>query len=120
MMINDLGKTFGRATLTNADEKSAVNFEAWSSTPMWKNEKACVAQLSKSYTGSLEHPKVSESGRRFLSDLLAQMTDRQLRDLFEVARFTTREPGVAIDDWVDAFKRKREAIAHASCENPIL
>ena len=38
MMINDLGKTFGQATLTNADKKSAVNFEAWSSTPIWKDD----------------------------------------------------------------------------------
>ena len=34
MMINDLGKTFGQATLTNADKKSAVNFDAWSGTPI--------------------------------------------------------------------------------------
>ena len=120
MMINDLGKTFGRASLTNADEKSAVNFALWSGTPMWKNEKACVAQLSKSYSGSLEHPKVSESGRRFLSRLLAQLTDRQLHDLFEVARFSTREPNVSVDEWVEAFKRKRDDIAAASCENPVL
>ena len=60
MMINDLGKTFGQATLTNADKKSAVNFEAWSDTPMWKDDRGCVAQLSKSFTGSLEHPKISE------------------------------------------------------------
>ncbi len=120
MMINDLGKTFGRASLTNADEKSAVNFALWSGTPMWKDEKACVAQLSKSYSGSLEHPKVSESGRKFLSRLLSQLTDHQLRDLFEVARFTTREPNVSVDEWVDAFKRKRDDIADASCDDPVL
>ena len=118
MMINDLGKTFGQATLTNADKKSAVNFEAWSKTPIWKDEAKCVAQLSKSYTGSLEHPKISEAGREFLSDLLAQLTDQQLRDLFEVARFTMRDPRVTVDDWVNAFKAKREAIANASCANP--
>ena len=105
MLINDLGKTFGQATLTNADKKSAVNFEAWSGTPMWKNEKECVAQLSKSYTGSLEHPKVSESGRQFLAKLLSQLTDQQLRDLFEVARFSKRDPKVSTDDWVRVFSR---------------
>ena len=120
MLINDLGKTFGRATMTNADNKSAVNFEAWSSTPVWKDEEACVAQLSKSFTGSLEHPKISEDGRKFLSGLLSQLTDRQLQDLFEVARFTTREPNVPIDAWVGAFREKRDAIANASCANPIL
>jgi hypothetical protein len=120
MMINDLGKTFGEATFTNADKKSAVNFESWSKTPMWKDKEKCVAQLSRSYTGSLEHPKISESGRKFLSDLLAQLTDQQLRDLFEVSRFTMRDPSVTVDQWVGAFKAKREAIATASCQNPVL
>lgn len=120
MMINDLGKTFGQATLTNADKKSAVNFDAWSSTPIWKDAKGCVAQLSKSFSGSLEHPKVSESGRQFLAELLSQLTDKQLRDLFEVARFAKRDPKVSVDDWVGAFKQKRGEIAHARCSNPVL
>ena len=76
MMINDLGKTFGTATISNGDKKSAVNFQEWSKTPIWKDDRACVAQLSKSFTGSLEHPKISEGGRKFLSELLAQLTDR--------------------------------------------
>jgi hypothetical protein len=120
MMINDLGKTFGRATLTNADTKSAVNFEAWSSTPMWKDAKGCVAQLAKSFTGSLEHPKISENGRQFLAELLSQLSDQQLRDLFEVARFTQRDPKVPVDAWVSAFKQKRDEIANARCANPVL
>ena len=120
MMINDLGKTFGQATLTNADKKSAVNLEAWLGTKMWKDAGACVAQLSKSFTGSLEHPKVSESGRKFLADLLAQLSDQQLRDLFEVARFRQRDPKATADDWIGAFKQKRDEIANASCGNPVL
>ena len=120
MMVNDLGKTFGQATMTNADKKSAVNFEAWSTTPMWKDKEKCVAQLTKSLTGSLEHPKISESGRKFLADLLVQLSDRQLRDLFEVARFTKREPNVTIEDWVRAFGQKRDEIVSARCSNPVL
>jgi hypothetical protein len=120
MMINDLGKTFGRATLTNADKNSAVNFEAWSSTPMWKDTKGCVAQLSKSFSGSLENPKISESGRQFLAEILSQLTDQQLQDMFEVARFTKRDPNVSIDDWVRVFKQKRDEIAGARCTNPVL
>jgi hypothetical protein len=115
MMINDLGKTFGRATLTNGDSKSAVNFEAWSNVPVWKDDEGCVAHLSKSFTGSLEHPKVSEEGRRFLAGLLSQLTDEQLHDMFAVARYTRREPNVSIDDWVRMFKAKREEIANRRC-----
>jgi hypothetical protein len=31
-----------------------------------------------------------------------------------------RDPKVTVDDWVGAFKAKRDAIATASCGNPIL
>jgi hypothetical protein len=120
MMVNDLGKTFGRATLTNTDRTSAVNLEAWSSVPVWKEDDTCVAHLAKSFSGSLAHPTISEDGRRFLSGLLAQLSDRQLRDLFEVARFVRREPGVPTDDWVRVFRQKRDEIAGRRCTNPVL
>ena len=71
--------------------------------------------MSKSFTGSLEHPKISEGGRAFLSELLAQLTDDQLRDLFEVARFTKRDSSVSVDDWVRVFKQKRDAVASTRC-----
>ena len=119
MMINDLGKTFGRATLTNGDKKSAANFEAWSDTPIWKDDEGCVAQLSKSFSGSLEHPTISEEGRKFLAGLLSQLTDGQLRDLFEVSRFTKRDPNTTVDDWVRVFKQKRDEISNRSCANSI-
>jgi hypothetical protein len=119
MMINDLGKTFGTTSTFNSDKKSAVNLEEWAATPMWKDKDGCVAHLSKSFTGSLEHPKISESGRQFLSGLLAQLTDQQLRDMFEVARFTKRDRA-SVDDWVRVFKQKRDEIANAHCANPVL
>jgi len=115
MMINDLGKTFGTASVFNNDTKSAVNFKEWSRTPVWKDETGCVARLPKSMTGSLEHPKISEAGRAFLSDLLSQLSDQQLRDLFEVAQFTRRDSSATVDDWVSAFKKKRGDIAARAC-----
>jgi hypothetical protein len=115
MMINDVGKTFGTATMFNSDDKSAVNFGEWSNTPVWKNETGCVAQLSKSMTGSLEHPKISEAGRKFLAALLGQLSDRQLHDLFDVAQFAKRDPHTRIEDWVDAFKKKRADISSRTC-----
>ena len=115
MMINDLGKTFGTATAFNSDAKSAVNLKEWSRTPVWKDETGCVARLPKSMTGSLEHPKIGEAGRAFLSNLLSQLSDQQLRDLFEVAQFTRRDSSATVDDWVSAFKKKRDDIAARAC-----
>ena len=57
----------------------------------------------------------SEAGRRFLADLLVQLSDAQLHDLFDVARFTRRDPTRTVDDWVRAFKQKRDEIVNATC-----
>ena len=117
MMVNDLGLTFGRANLFNRNLVGSVNLEAWSSTPVWLDRSGCVGNLAISQTGTLNDPRISESGRKFLADLLLQLTDAQLRDLFEVARFSEREgtKRATTQEWVDAFKRKRSDIATRTC-----
>jgi hypothetical protein len=123
LMVNDLGLTFGRANLLNRSAVGAVNLELWRTTPIWASEKSCEANLKKSASGTLENPIISEAGRRFLSDLLARLSDRQLRDLFEAARFDLRprdpaDPRSAparIDEWIDAFRAKRDEIAAKRC-----
>ena len=115
-MINDLGMTFGRATLYNRSSVSSVNLNEWSKVPVWDGKTGCIGNLAKSYTGSLDHPHISEEGRAFLADRLQRVTDAQLHDLFALARFDKRR-GDAIDDWVAAFKEKRDAIASRRCDN---
>jgi hypothetical protein len=117
MMITDLGKTFGRANLFNKDARASVNFAEWSRTPVWKETTGCVGALPRSWTGSLHNPQVGEAGRKFLADLLVQVTDRQLHDLFDVARFAERDPSATIDDWVNAFKQKRTEIVNRRCDS---
>jgi len=114
MMISDVGLTFGRANQFNRSRLSGVNFERWSSLRVWKDPKACVGKLSGSATGTLTDPTISEAGRKFLADLLVQLSDVQLHDMFEVARFG--QPGDAsIDQWVVAFKHKRDEIVGLTC-----
>jgi len=88
----------------------------------WQDPARCIAYLPRSSSGSLEHPRISEEGRQFLADLLTQLTDAQLHDLFEVARFPQRwdpaeNPGNAatIEQWVDAFKKKRDEVVNHRC-----
>jgi hypothetical protein len=116
MIILDAGKSFGRANVLNNDAVAAVNFKEWSRMAIWKGARGCEGNLPWSLTGSLSDPNISEDGRVFLSDLLARLTDAQLRDLFTVARFTTRDPHATVDDWVAAFKRKRDEIAARRCQ----
>jgi hypothetical protein len=120
MMIHDVGMTFGRANSFNRDALGSANLEQWAGTPIWRDAKHCVANLSPSQTGTLTHPIISEGGRQLLAELLGRLADRQLQDLFEVARFGNRFPpggdGAApVSAWVDAFKRKRDEIAGNAC-----
>jgi hypothetical protein len=123
LMINDVGLTFGRANRTNATETGSVNLAAWRETPVWKDATGCTGNLPRSFTGTLDNPLISEGGRRFLAVLLSQLSERQIRDLFEAARVQLRlrnpadvSSGFAtIDEWVVAFKQKRAQIVQRRC-----
>jgi len=123
MMINDLGVTFGKPIMTNSNSKGSLNFENWSGTRIWKDPDQCVADLKKSFTGSLNNPRISEAGRKFLADLLVQLSDQQIHDLFAVARVERRQPkrgqdwpqAVSVSRWVEEFKRKRAEIVNVTC-----
>jgi hypothetical protein len=122
MMVHDLGQTFGHANVFNRSSVGSVNLREWSHAPVWQDPARCIAYLPKSNSGSLENPRISEEGRQFLADLLAQLTDAQLHDLFEVARFPQRwdptenpENAATVEQWVDAFKKKRDEVMNHQC-----
>jgi hypothetical protein len=119
MMVNDLGQTFGRSNLFNRDQVGSVNLAKWSASHVWSDARLCIGDLPPTQTGTLDNPRISEAGRRFLSDLLMQLSDGQLRALFDVARFSQRTEGdhrpTSVDEWVDAFKKKRNEIASRTC-----
>jgi hypothetical protein len=102
-----------------------VNLKEWSTAPVWQDPARCIAYLPKSSSGTLENPHISEEGRQFLASLLAQLTDSQLHDLFEVARFPQRwDPkenprnAATVEQWVDAFKKKRDDVVNHRCGGP--
>ena len=122
MMVHDLGQTFGHANRLNRDSVGSVNLEEWSHAHVWKDAAHCIANLPASSTGTLDNPLITEEGRKFLADLLVQLTDAQLHDLFAVSRFERRStasdsaPGpTTIDQWVAAFKQKRDEVVNHSC-----
>jgi hypothetical protein len=115
MVVNDLGKTFGRSRSQHDDERAAVHLDEWAGTPVWKGANVCVTNLHWTWNGSLSDPLVGEAGRKFLAGLLNQLTDAQIRDLFEVARFADRNPKWPTDQWVAAFKAKRAELTNRTC-----
>jgi hypothetical protein len=114
MLIHDVGLTFGKANRFNRNAVSGVNLGEWSKQAVWKDELRCVAEMPKSRRGTLADPVISEAGRKFLADLLVQLSDAQLRDLFEVARLP-QHSHTTVEDWIAVFKTKRDAIVHATC-----
>jgi len=118
MMVNDLGQTFGHANIYNRNAVS-VNYGEWSHTPVWKIPHAASANLARSVTAARSSIRRSaKKARKFLASLLAQLTDRQLHDLFAVSRFAERTgngPAATVDEWVAAFKAKRAEIVNHTC-----
>lgn len=120
LMIHDLGQTFGQANIFNRNMVGSVNLHNWANSPVWKDQAHCIGNLPQSQTGTLANPAIGEAGRRFLADLMVQLTDAQIRDLFEVARFSERalknpDDAASVDQWVGTFKAKRDEIVTTKC-----
>jgi hypothetical protein len=119
MMISDLGKTFGKANAFNADNPGSANLKAWRESPVWTGKTGCKGNLFPSVTGTLDDPMISEEGRKFLAELLTQLTTAQLRDVFDVARFNERNAGTDaqadVQAWVNTFQDKVAEIGGRTC-----
>jgi hypothetical protein len=120
MMLHDVGLTFGQANVYNRNSPGSTNFKEWRDAPVWKDKAKCIGDLPKSQSGTLEHPQISEAGRQFLAGLLTQLTDAQLKDLFEVARFPERtinneKNGGSVNEWIDVFHHKVAEVTNTRC-----
>jgi hypothetical protein len=122
LVVKDLGSTFAAARLI-AYQK--MKLDSWRDVPIWRDPATCQGDLSRSLIGNLEHPTISEAGRRFLATRLSMLSDRQLRDLFTAARVerrgdTTKDASgasrpVTVQDWVGAFMAKRAQTVNHRC-----
>jgi hypothetical protein len=124
LVVSDLGATFGGAGELSLDRIAKLNYGRWSGRAVFKDKERCVGELDDSLFGEMDDPPIRESGRRFLAERLAQLSDRQIRDLFTAARVEKREETltengrerpVTVDDWLREFKRKRAEIVEHRC-----
>ena len=116
LYVQDLGYAFGEATLLSTKKNDLTD---WSGEPIWKDPAQCVGNLKKSLPGTLKDPQISEAGRKFLADLLGQLSDKQITDLFAAARVDRfhrhAERNPPVSEWVRVFKKKRDEITTARC-----
>ncbi len=135
VMIQDLGSTFGSGGVVNI---SKIDLKGWKSTEVFNtaeeakhliknDQKVCVGNVVSSMGASdvgLNHPFIGEEGRQFLADLMNQLSDQQIRDLFRVARADRmneyiEKDGVrrkiTADDWAEIFVQKRAKLNDERC-----
>jgi hypothetical protein len=124
LLVGDLGATFGGPGALLGSSQAKLDFAHWSANRVWKGETGCVGNLDADRGGTMQNPEVREAGRQFLAERLSLLSDAQIRDMFVAARVDARdqviEEGgrkrrVTADDWVQAFKQKRQEIAGRRC-----
>jgi hypothetical protein len=138
MLVQDVGATFGGGGLFTSNSSAKMALETWSNTKLWDQvgsegaPKQCQAVLRSSLTAhdGLSNPMISEEGRRFDANLMCQLSDQQLEDLFKASRAaqmpqyhnhdgsfrTGVDESSVVRQWVEAFKQKREDLAKGRCE----
>ena len=116
LLLHDLGATFG---------PRKVDLHDWEAAAIWEDRASCVVSMRDMPHGgaTFGRARVTESGRRFAADLLGQITDAQLAELFGAARFDRlRGPfreNASVSEWVRVFKARAAAIRNGPpCPEP--
>jgi hypothetical protein len=106
-IMQDIGATFGPLK---------IDLQNWRSGQVWKDGATCTVSMEHMPWKGATFPerRISEGGRLLLLGLLEQLSDRQLRALFDSARVTSFDQfsGDArrAEAWVDAFRTRVEQI----------
>jgi len=107
LMLQDVGATFGPTKVQHAE---------WAAMPIWADAGTCVVSFEKLpyHGGNFTPIQISEGGRALIADRLRQLSEAQIRTLFQSARFPDPATGVENGDvtmWVRAFQDKVRQIA---------
>jgi hypothetical protein len=109
-IMQDLGSTFG---------PTKVDLTNWRRYRIWADGATCkVSMKTLPFAGAtFKDRHISEAGRLFLLGLLEQLSDGQIRDLFEGSQMTRYDQFTAESRnptaWVRAFKDKVNQIREA-------
>ncbi len=93
-----------------------MDLEEWEHAAIWDDRSQCTVSLRHlPYDGAtFGQARITEAGRRHLGNLLAQLTDQQLTDLFTGARFDKKHGLFSgahpVSEWVRVFKKKAAQI----------
>jgi hypothetical protein len=121
--MHDLGATFGR--VGGAKKERKLDLEGWRATPVWKDAATCLVKVESPplHGATFGEASISEAGRAYLARRLRRLRTRDVRDLFEGARFAeyaeASGPSRDVGQWVGAFEEKvRQITERAPCPTP--
>lgn len=110
--IHDIGASFGVK-----DDWGKVDYDRWIRDSIWKDPSKCIAQLNHPQLpdDTVHNAKISEEGRKFLSDLLkafagGEKGKTRVRTLFLAASMEKRKSSATVEMWTEAFLKKVEEI----------
>ena len=109
-LMQDLGATFG---------PYKVNLARWRELPIWSDRSACRVSMRRLpfAGGTFPDVAVSEAGRMLLGRQLAALSDAEVRNLFEAARFpdyhSPTDDGRDLEAWTRAFRVRVDRILTA-------
>lgn len=107
-IMQDVGATFG---------PTKVDLHNWRQGRIWKDGATCLVSMEHLPWGGGTFPerRISEAGRQHLLGLLRQLSDAQLRDLFDASGITAHDQvtaqGRRADAWIAAFKERVKQIS---------
>ncbi len=122
--MSDVGAAFGgRARDGIANRKISVDY--WANVPIWADARTCLVKIDSALMLEATFGKatISESGRLLFASLLTQLTDQQIRDLFETSGFLDYAKGAQanrnLDVWAGTFHDKvRQIVDREPCPEP--
>jgi hypothetical protein len=110
LVMQDLGSTFGPTKL---------NLARWHDLPVWTDRRDCLVSMrSLPFRGAtFPDRRISEEGRRQLSEQLATIGEDDIEYLFREARvpqfLAGTDDGADLTAWTNAFRSRVDQIASA-------
>ncbi len=125
IMIQDLGFSFGHGYIDGGRKTSTASLNGFINAPIWSSEEQCITKINYyKWTGEEANIQISEDGRAFFVNLINQLTDDDLINLFVPARLYLKpeliniegqDRAVTIMDWIKAFKERTSKISSHRC-----
>lgn len=121
MIVQDLGWLFGGGfSKSLKSQLSRMRIDEWKSAKVWKDKKACIANVKPILLNKgLKPTKISEKGRQFLVDQFSKLSKGQIIDAFRAARLELQGGNaskIPPEDWAEVLIEKMQEAKDNVCE----